>query len=347
MKEKSMKDESAFNFGKPNAMAGIPNEHLVAPIDLFSTQTDIVLTKLKQWVEDGRMTSDDESAFGDLLHRLRKEIIGHPIVSNNIYLKRFAEGVTYAQAQHEIQQFSIFAHRFDIAQGQLVVEAPTREAYRERLKILLNEKGCAYKHGFEGDLAGTWNEKHVHFVWLLNMAQGLGLDFTQVGKIAFATEGTKAFVEATFKYYTSPDPNVQAGASMAIENWAAHYLWTPWLSGMRKLNASLPVKVNLGYLTYHEQEEQHHSQATIDELLENFLQDWFDADTFIQGATAILNEGVLPYYVSQLATLPEKEGTDWPTTWPLNELENAGISVQGLSSLNISGVEDVENTTTH
>lgn len=340
-----MKEESAFNFGKPNTVAVMPNEHLGDPLSLFSTQTEIVLARLKQWVDDGRMTEEDARAFRDILQKLRIQVIGHPIVSNNIYLKRFAEGVTYPQARHELQQFSIFAHRFDIAQGQLVVEAPTLEAYWERLHILLNEKGCAYKHGFEGDLAGTWNPKHVHFGWLLNMAEGLGLDFTQVGKISLATAGTRAFVDATFKYYASPDPNVQAGASMAIENWAANFLWTPWLSGMRKLNATLTEKVNLGYLAYHEQEEQHHSQATIDELLENFLHDWFDADTFLQSATAILNEGVLPYYVSQLATLPDKDGTGWPATWPLDELERAVVATARLSALNIQGVEDVEDST--
>jgi hypothetical protein len=340
-----MKEESAFNSRPAKTVAALRQEKFADPFRLFKTQSDKAITKLKKWIKEGRMTNKDEREFNALLLKIRTQIIGHPIISNNIYLRRFAEGVTFSQARHEIQQFSIFAHRFDIAQGQLVVEAPTREAYWERLKILLNEKGCAYKNGFEGDLAGTWNPKHVHFGWLLNMAEGLGLEFKEVGKISLATAGTKAFVDATFKYYASPDPNIQAGASMAIENWAANFLWTPWLSGMRKLNATLPTKINLGYLSYHEKEEQHHSQATIDELLENFLTDWFDAGSFLHGATAILNEGVLPYYVSQLATLPEKEATDWPETWPLNELKNDATAIAGLPAVEISGVNNAENRT--
>jgi hypothetical protein len=324
-----MKEEPAFNFTQMNAAAVIPQVTFADPLRLFSTQSVKALTRLKKSINEGRMTKKDEHKFEALLLAIRTQIIGHPIVSNNVYLRRFGKGVTFLQARHEIQQFSIFAHRFDVAQGLLVVEAPTREAYWERLKILLNEKGCAYRNGFDGDLAGTWNPKHVHFGWLLNMAEGLGLEFEEVGKISFATLGTKAFVDATFKYYASSDPNIQAGASMAIENWAANFLWTPWLSGMRKLNATLTRKINLGYLSYHEKEEQHHSQATIDELLQNFTQDWFDADSFLQGATGILNEGVLPYYVSQLATLPEKEGSDWPQTWPLNDLKATDTAVAG------------------
>lgn len=316
-----MKDP-AFTIKRPNSVVPLFPEHVQDPLSLFSRQSAKAVATLKQSVARGRTTQKKEQEFLALLLEIRKRIIGHPIISNNIYLKRFAQGVTFSQARHEVQQFSAFAHTFDVAQAQLVVNAPTLEAYWERLKVLLNEKGCAYKDGFEGELAGTWNPKHVHFGWLLNMAEGLGLEFKDVGKVSHATLGTKAFVDATFKYYASPDPNIHSGASFAIEDWAANYLWTPWLSGVRKLNATLTRKVNLGYLIYHEQEERHHSQATIDELLENFTEKWFDADTFLQGATGILNEGVLPYYVSQLATMPEKEGNDWPQTWPLHGLKN-------------------------
>ena len=70
---------------------------------------------------------------------------------------------------------------------------------------------------------------------------------------------------------------------------------------------------NLGYLTYHDLEEEHHSQATLDELLENFRESWFDAGKFLSGAEQILTDGVQAYYSSQLATLPEKDST-WPAS---------------------------------
>ena len=43
---------------------------------------------------------------------------------------------------------------------------------------------------------------------------------------------------------------------------------------MRKLNTTLERPVDLGYVTYHEAQEAHHSQATLDELFENFHSGW-------------------------------------------------------------------------
>jgi hypothetical protein len=80
---------------------------------------------------------------------------------------------------------------------------------------------------------------------------------------------------------------------------------------MKKLNAQLAKPVNLGYITYHDSEEEHHSQATLDELLENFREPWFDAQKFLAGAERMLTDGVQAYYESQLATLPERDDT-WP-----------------------------------
>jgi pyrroloquinoline quinone (PQQ) biosynthesis protein C len=137
------------------------------------------------------------------------------------------------------------------------------------------------------------------------------LRFEDLGKIWIAQPGTKAFVDATFNTYASTNQNIAAGATFAIENWAANALWAPWISGMKKLNATLDKPVDLGYLTYHEAQESHHSQATLDELLEDFREPWFDANAFLDGADTILTDGVQAYYESQLATLPNKDDT-WP-----------------------------------
>ncbi len=72
-------------------------------------------------------------------------------------------------------------------------------------------------------------------------------------------------METTFNTYACTDQNIAMGASFAIENWAANSLWTPWIAGMQKLNKTLDKPVHLGYLTYHEAQEAHHSQATLDE----------------------------------------------------------------------------------
>jgi hypothetical protein len=257
------------------------------------------------------MPSEKATEFQQLLIDACARVMCHPIIADNKYLARFAQGITKAQARHELKQFSVFALQFDVAQAKLMANAPSLEAYHERLNVLLNEKGIPYKDGFEGELTGKWNYNTVHFTWLLNMAEGLDLTFEDLGKIWIASEGTKKFVECVFDTYAGIDQNVAQGASFGVENWAANNLWTPWIAGMKKLNETLPKPVNLGYITYHESEERHHSQATIDELFENFMEPWFDAERFIEGAETILTHGVQVYYESQLASLPEKDST-WP-----------------------------------
>jgi hypothetical protein len=280
-------------------------------IKLFVAQADGVMDKVRAEVASGEMSADKAFAFLQMLVDCCARVMYHPVVASNHYLTRFAEGVTHAQARHELQQFSVFALQFDVAQAKLVANAPTEEAYEERLRVLLNEKGIPYKDGFEGELTGVWNPNTVHFSWLVKTAEGLDLKFEDLGKIWIGQPGTKQFVKTVFDTYASTDQNLAAGATFAVENWAANRLWTPWIAGMRKLNAGLAKQVHLGYLTYHEAEEKHHSQATLDELLEDFSEPWFDSEKFFQGVETILTDGVQAYYESQLATMPDKDAS-WP-----------------------------------
>ncbi|MEK6235572.1 MAG: iron-containing redox enzyme family protein [Planctomycetales bacterium] len=278
---------------------------------LFFSQADRIMDRVLDLWEHGEETWDRAAAFQQLLADVGARVMCHPIIAGNRYLRRFAEGVTVAQARHEVQQFSVFGLQFDVAQAKLVANAPTRESYRERLNVLLNEKGIPYQDGFDGDLTGRWNPATVHFQWMQNTAAGLGLHFEDVGKIWIGLPGTVQFVETTFETYANTDQNIAAGASFAVENWAANSLWTPWIAGMKKLNATLDEPIDLGYLTYHEAEEIHHSQATLDELWENFSEPFFDAEKFFDGAETLLTRGIQVYYESQLESLPDKDAS-WP-----------------------------------
>jgi len=284
-------------------------EHL----HLFLAQASEAMDKVRAMIAEGEMQLEHGPEFQQLLVDVCARVMCHPVVESNLYLKRFAEGVTEAQARYECQQFSVFALNFDVAQAKLVANAPTEESYEERLNVLLNEKGIPYKDGFEGALTGHWQPGTVHFTWLRNMAKGLGLEFGEIGKQWLGKPGTQAFVKATFDYYASPNQNIASGAAFAIENWAANFLWKPWIAGMEKLNAGRASKINMGYLKYHDLEEQHHSQATIDELLDNFVEPWFDRDEFLQGAETMLTDGVEAYYCSQLETMPDRDDT-WPVS---------------------------------
>lgn len=289
------------------------HEHVPGHLRLFVSQADRVLGEVHDLAKRDEVAASAPGEFMRLIVDACQRVLCHPIVANNRYLERFAQGVTLAQARHECQQFSVFAAQFDVAQARLVANAPTLEAYLERLNVLLNEKGIPYESGFEGELTGRWQLDTVHFTWMRKMGEGLGLEFKDLAKIWIALPGTRAFVDATFEGYASTDQSTALGASFAIENWAANALWKPWIAGMRRLNATMARPVDIGYLTYHDLEEEHHSQATLDELLENFLEPWFEREKFLAGAERILTDGVQAYYTSQLATLPEKDET-WPET---------------------------------
>lgn len=290
----------------------LPEDGNVPPhLQVFVGQADSILRKVQKAIAEGESTPQSGPEFQQLLVDITARVMSHPVIADNNYLRRFAEGITESQARHECTQFSVFALQFDVAQAKLVSNAPTEEAYTERLQVLLNEKGIPYKDGFDGELTGNWNIGSVHFTWMLAMGRGLGLKFEELGKIWLALPGTKAFVDATFENYAHTDPNIAAGAAFAIENWAANSLWKPWISGMEKLNLGREKPVDIGYLKYHNLEEEHHSQATLDELLESFSEPWFDAEQFMQGAEAMLTNGVQAYYVSQLESLPDKDET-WP-----------------------------------
>ncbi len=283
---------------------------------LFIEQADRILDIARSDVAAGKRTPEQAAAFQQLLVDVAARVMYHPIIASNLYLQRFAEGVTEPQARHECQQFSVFALQFDVAQAKLVANAPSLEAYEERLRVLLNEKGIPYQDGFEGELTGQWSDATVHFTWMRNMARGLGLNFEDIGKIWIGKPGTQAFVNATFELYASTDPSTAAGAAFAIENWAANSLWKQWIEGMEKLNAQRKPPVDLGYLLYHDKEEEHHSQATLDELYEDFAEEWFDPEQFLAAAEEMLTRGVQAYYESQLETLPDKD-----ETWPLDATE--------------------------
>ena len=243
-------------------------------LKLFASQADRILQVVRGQVDRGEMSHEKAVDFQQLIIDAGARVMCHPIIASNNYLERFSKGVTLAQARHEIQQFSVFGLQFDVAQTKLVANARTREAYYERLKVLLNEKGIPYKDGFEGELNGRWSLATVHFTWMQTTARGLGLEFEDLGKIWIGLPGTVKFVQTTFDTYASTDQNLALGASFAIENWAANSLWTPWIAGMQKLNQTLSKPVDLGYLTYHEMQEAHHSQATLDELFETFQEPW-------------------------------------------------------------------------
>jgi len=285
-------------------------EEVPPHLQRFVQQVDRVLPRVQQAAEEPGEAARP-LAFQQLLVDAAARILSHPVIASNRYLERFADGVTEAQARHECQQFSVYTIHFDVARAKAIANAPTPELYRERLYVLLNEKGVPYEKGYGDELSGVWSPESVHFAWMQKMAEGLGLTFEEFGKIWRARPGTVALVETTMETYASADASIACGAAFALDCWSAGALWTSWIAGMEKLNATRSRPVNISYLYYHEGEQEHRSQVTLDRLWRDFRQPWFDADRFLAGAERMLTDGVQAYYVSQLESLPQRDPS-WP-----------------------------------
>src|SRR5262249_28582438 len=149
-------------------VAGIPASHDNEPphLGVVAPPAGRVPGGSHELVERGEKTGPAGRRLPHCLGHSRARAMCPPSAPRTRYLERFAKGVTFAQARHEVQQFSVFAAQFDVAQAKLVANAPTLEAYTERLNVLLNEKGIPYGNGFEGELNGQWSMDTVHFTWM-------------------------------------------------------------------------------------------------------------------------------------------------------------------------------------
>ena len=91
-----------------------PPRHL----ELFAAQADRAMDACRALVEQEEMTPEAAADFQQLLLDTCARVMCHPIVAGNRYLERFAQGVTFAQARHELQQFSVFAAAVRRGPGQ-------------------------------------------------------------------------------------------------------------------------------------------------------------------------------------------------------------------------------------
>ena len=87
-------------------------------LQLYAAQADRVLQDVRESVDSGETSADQAADFQQLLVDACAWILCHPVVAGNKYLERFSQGVTLAQARHELQQFSVFGLQFDVAQAR-------------------------------------------------------------------------------------------------------------------------------------------------------------------------------------------------------------------------------------
>lgn len=254
--------------------------------------------------------------FSAFQRRVEAEIMSHRIIHDNTFTKWFAEGsANRGQVKHFAVQFSVFSNLFILAQMKKVLNSETVEEMHAAKEILLNELGVVFRRRVkedenalhkreadkdnEGDPAyvntegtidgGTFRFKAAHFEWLLDFAKPLGLKFSDMGKRGHGTSSTLHFTDALERIYGSDHFSVAAGASYAIENWAAAGFWKELIAGLKTFKARENIGLPLAFFTWHDKVEDQHAAHTREELKEVFQYDGFDEDIFIKSGIEMLN----------------------------------------------------------
>src|SRR5437660_7652792 len=247
---------------------------------------------------DTRKVEAFRARVGEVVHR-------HPVVVDNAYTRWFATGqATAADIRHLTVQFSVFSHLFVEAQLRKVINAPDLASYRAGKEILMNELGVPFRApsgakeaGGDADLVSTEGSVEgarfrfpaAHFEWLLRFGEPLGLEFGDLGKRRQATNATSFFCDELLRIYGSDDPSIAAGASYAVEHWAAAGFWKELIAGLRVFSERECPGLPLSFWTWHDRVEDQHAAHTADELAEEFAQPGFHQGRFLAGAGEMLD----------------------------------------------------------
>lgn len=248
--------------------------------------------------------------------RVNDEFMTHRIIQENKYTKWFAEAdLDVEEVKHFAIQFSVFSNLFIIAQLKKVINAETLEEMHASKEILLNELGVVFNRrqkeseeslkkrqtnaenegdpqyvNTEGTIeGGKFRFKAAHFEWLLDFVKPLGLGFNDIGKRKHGTKTTLHFTDGLERWYGSEDFSEAAGASFAIENWAAAGFWKELVQGLKKFKEKEGVNLPLAFFTWHDKVEDQHAAHTHDELKEVYQYENFDEDKFIEAGKKMLD----------------------------------------------------------
>ncbi len=251
---------------------------------------------------------------------VEQEFLQHPIVVNNRFTQWFAKGdVTIPQLRHFAIQFSVFSNLFLIAQLKKMLNADSLESMHQAKEILANEIGVIFNHkgkqaaanansnntdqegdpefvSTEGTIeGGTFRFGAAHFEWLLKFGKPINLGFDDLGKRRHGTPSTLFFCDELSRLYGSEDASIAAGASFAIENWAAAGFWQELEDGLLHIRKTQVPDLSLAFFAWHNRLEAQHAAHTQEELKEVFDDPRFDRAKFLAGGKEML-EGLAAFW---------------------------------------------------
>lgn len=257
---------------------------------------------------NGKLKNEKKKRIGDFesfKKTIEKEFFSHPVIVSNPYTKWFKKGLANTeQVKDLILQFSVFSNHFIVVQTKRMVNASTIEGEESARAILLNECGVGMdvKTGsIEGKRFTTSN---AHINWLRKIANLLDIDSKLIGKWETGTKATHEFLEGLDSTYGSRDGTVGAGASFAIETWAAfgigqgdkeesNNFWKELVMGIEGYNKRHRIPKTLqplpvGFFQYHFETEAGHGVNVWHELKETYNMSDFDERKYIDAGKVAL-----------------------------------------------------------
>lgn len=241
----------------------------------------------------------------ELRETIQKEFFEHPVVRANPYTEWFSRGTASPeQVADLIVQFSVFSNHFLVVQAKRMVHAATLEGEVCARNILINELGVGLDPRTGSVEGRSFSTANAHLNWLREVGAGLGLSPMELGRWEKGSPETRAFLKGLEATYGSRDGNVGAGASFAIENWAAFGIglgplermnfWKQLIEGLEGFNRSqrqaLGLKpLPLGFFRFHFEIEAGHGLNVWRELEETLSQAGFDAKKFLKGGVKALD----------------------------------------------------------
>lgn len=243
--------------------------------------------------------------FNRFMGVIEKDFFQHPVIQNNPYTKWLKKGeINTAQLKDLITQWGVFSNHFLVVQCKRMVNAKTQEAERGARWILANEIGVGLEVETGSCDGKTFNTKNAHINWLRELAGMIGLNPKNIGAWENGTTATHKFLKGLDETYGSHDENIGAGASFAIENWAAfgigkgpeaesNNFWQEHITGLKAYNEKNRIAkglkpLPLGFFQYHFQIEGGHGANVLHELEETFASPTFNQEKYLEGGRKAL-----------------------------------------------------------
>ncbi len=236
---------------------------------------------------------------------VRRELFTHPVITDNPFTTWFSRGeADEDQVADLLLQFSVFSNHFLVLQVKRMVNASTIEGERCARNILMNECGVGLDPRTGSVEGRTFSTANAHLNWLRDAGAVLGLEPMKLGRWESASDSTRKFLNGLDKTYGSHDGMVGAGASFAIETWAASGLgggpeleagnfWRQLIRGLETFNVRRKADgldpVPLGFFKFHAEIEAGHGVNVWRELEETFDAPGFDQKKFIRGGKKALD----------------------------------------------------------